>query len=86
MNSDAVLAVLPDYKDQAMSMREITDALGLDSISYTDKRRTRQRLARALKVLVKWGQVSCELRQQGIHLHNIYWKNGTGIHDTICDI
>jgi len=85
MNPDAVLAVLPPHKDQAMSFREIAEALGLESSSHTDKHRKKQRLARALRVLVKWGQVSRELKQQGIHLHNVYWKNLGDIHNTSND-
>ena len=82
MNSDAVLAVLPPHKDKAMSFREIAEALGFDSSSsHTEKHRKKQRLARALRVLVKWGQVSRELKQQGIHLHNVYWKNLGDIHN-----
>ena len=73
MNSDIVLAALPYHKDRAMSMREIAEALGV-SKSHKDRRRIEQRLARALKVLVKWNQVSYELKWKDNHFHNIYWK------------
>lgn len=74
MNPDDVLSILPNHKDQAMSMREIAGALKLDINSNTDRRRTRQRLARVLRVLVKWGQASCETRQKGKYRCNVYWK------------
>ncbi len=35
MNPQIVLAVLPNNKDEAMSMKEIALALGLDISSYT---------------------------------------------------
>ncbi len=82
MNPNDVLSILPDHKDQAMSMREIAEALGLDTDLNTDRRRTRQRLARVLRVLVKWGQASCETREKDMHRCNVYWKTIDGVNDT----
>ena len=44
MNPDAELAVLPQHKDTVMSMREIAEALRLDSGAHIDKRRIEQRI------------------------------------------
>jgi len=36
MNHDTILAVLPDSKDDALSLKEIAQALGLEMNSYID--------------------------------------------------
>ena len=77
MNPEAVLAVLPDNKDEAISMKEIALALGLDISSYTATGRTKRQLSRALRSLIKWGWVACDQRQgeNGYKAwHNAYWK------------
>ncbi len=77
MNPEAVLAVLPDNKDEAISMKEIALALGLDISSYTAMARTKRQLSRALRSLIKWGWVDCDRRQgENGHKawHNAYWK------------
>ncbi len=63
MNHDAVLAVLPDNEDEAISMKEIALALGLDISSYTATGRTKRQLSRILRALIKWGWVCCDQRQ-----------------------
>ncbi len=77
MNSDAVLAILPNSKDEAISMKEIALALGLDISSYTATGRTTRQLSRILRALIKWGWVGCD-RRQGDNghraWHNAYWK------------
>jgi hypothetical protein len=53
MNLEAVLAVLPDNKAEAISMKEIALALGLDISSYTAIARTKRQLSRTLRVLIR---------------------------------
>ena len=36
MNQEAILAVLPDSKDDAKSLKEIAHEMGLDITSYVD--------------------------------------------------
>jgi hypothetical protein len=55
MNHVEVLAVLPDSKEEAVSIREIAQAMGLELSSYVDWVRAERRLVRALGALVKWG-------------------------------
>ena len=77
MNPEDVLAVLPDSRDEAISMKEIAIALGLDISSYTAKGRTKRQLSRTLRSLIKWGWVGCDRRQgENGHRawHNAYWK------------
>ncbi len=77
MNPEDVLAVLPDSKDKAISMKEIALALGLDISSYTAMTKTKRQLSRTLRALIKWGWVCCD-RRQGENgqraWHNAYWK------------
>ncbi len=63
MDPEAVLAVLPDNKDEAMSMKEIAVVLGLDISSYTAMAKTKRKLSRTLRVLIKRGCVACDQRQ-----------------------
>jgi predicted transcriptional regulator len=77
MNSEAILAVLPDSKENAISMNEIALALGLDISSYTALGRTKRQLSRTLRALIKWGWVDCDVRQNengNKAWYNIYWK------------
>jgi predicted transcriptional regulator len=77
MNPEAVLAVLPDNKDEAMSMKEIALALGMDISSYTAMGRTKRQLSRTLRSLIKWGWVACDHIQDEESKrfwHNVYWK------------
>lgn len=77
MNPETVLAVLPDNKDEALSMKEIAIALGLDISSYTVMARTKRQLSRNLRSLIKWGWVGCDRRRgENGHRawHNAYWK------------
>jgi hypothetical protein len=61
MNSEAVLAVLPDRKEDALSMKGIALALGLDISSYTAMGRTKRQLSKTLRTLMKQGYVACEV-------------------------
>jgi predicted GNAT superfamily acetyltransferase len=77
MNSEAVLAVLPNSKAYALSMNEIALAMGLDISSYTAMSRTKRQLSRTLRTLMKRGYVACDVRQgENGHKawHNAYWK------------
>ena len=64
MNHEEVLAVLPDSKEEAKSIKEIAQAMGLEVSSYVDWVRAELRLVRALGVLIKWGWVAYEERQK----------------------
>jgi predicted transcriptional regulator len=77
MSPEAVLAVLHDSKDDALSMNEIALAMSLDISSYTAMGRTKRQLSRALRSLIRWGYVACEIRQseEGHKAwYNAYWK------------
>ena len=77
MNHEAVLAVLPDSREEAKSIKEIADAMGLKISSYVDWVRTELRSVRALGALMKWGWVDCDERQkeEGHKFwYNAYWK------------
>jgi hypothetical protein len=55
MNYEPLLAVLPDNKEDAKSMKEIALALGLDISSHASWIREQRTLARVLRILIKWG-------------------------------
>jgi hypothetical protein len=77
MNHEAVLAVLPDSRDEARSIKEIAQAMRLEISSYADWVRAERRLVRALGALVRWGWVACDERQkeEGHKFwYNAYWK------------
>ncbi len=77
MNHDAILAVLPDSKDDALSLKEIAQALGLEMNSYVDWIRAERRLASSLRALARWGWVASDRRQNedGHRFwYNAYWK------------
>jgi len=77
MNQDAILAVLPDSRDNAKSLKEIAQALGLELNSYMDRIRAKRRLSSSLRSLAKWGWVASDRRQreEGHKFwYNAYWK------------
>jgi predicted transcriptional regulator len=77
VNHEAVLAVLTDSKEEALSMREIAQTLGLDISTYTNRIRTRRSLARVLRALIKWGWVESDKRQRSEgskFWFKAYWK------------
>ena len=81
MNHEAILAVLPDSKDDALSLKEIAQALGLEMNSYVDWIRAERRLASSLRALAKWGWVTSDRRQKkdGHRFwYNAYWKTELG--------
>ena len=63
MNHEAILKVPPDSKEEAISLKQIAQAMGLKISSYTDQISVQRRLARSLRTLIKRGWVKCELRQ-----------------------
>jgi hypothetical protein len=64
MNHEAVLAVLPSSKEEAKSLKEVAQAVGLEVSTYTDWIRTERSLARVLRILVKWGCVASDRMQR----------------------
>ena len=64
MNHEEVLAVLPDSREEAKSIKEIAQAMGLEITSYVDWVRAERRLVRVLGALTKWGWVACDERQK----------------------
>ena len=76
-NSETVLAALPDSREDAKSMKEIAQAMGLDISSYIDWIRAERRLASSLRSLIRWGWVAYDRRQNedGHRFrYNAYWK------------
>ena len=77
MNQAAILAVLPDSKDDAKSLKEIANEIGLDITSYVNWIRVERRLSSSLRALARWGWVDLERRQreEGHKFwYNAYWK------------
>ena len=77
MNQEAILAVLPDSKDDAKSLKEIAKEMGLDITAYVDWIRVERRLSSSLRALARWGLVALERRQreEGQRFwYNAYWK------------
>ena len=77
MNQEAILAVLPDSKDDAKSLKEIAKEMGLDITAYVDWIRVERRLSSSLRALARWGFVALERRQRDDghkFCYNAYWK------------
>ena len=77
MNQEAILAVLPDSKDDAKSLKEIANEMGLEITTYVDWIRVERRLSSSLRALARWGLVALERRQreEGQRFwYNAYWK------------
>jgi hypothetical protein len=77
MNPETLLAFLPNSGGDALSLNEIALAMGLDTSSHTAAARTKRQLSRVLRALMKWGWISCDLRQgENGHKawHNVYWR------------
>ncbi len=79
MNQESILAVLPDRAEDARSMREIAQAVGLEVRAYIDWIKAERSLARVLRKLTRWGLVASD-RRQNMEGHkfwyNVYWKVG----------
>ena len=77
MNQEAILAVLPDSKDDAKSLKEIASEMELDITAYVDWIRVERRLSSSLRALARWGFVALERRQreEGQRFwYNAYWN------------
>jgi predicted transcriptional regulator len=77
MNQDTILAVLPDSKDDAKSLKDIANEMGLDITTYVDWIRAERRLSSSLRALARWGLVALERRQRNDghrFWYNAYWK------------
>lgn len=84
MNYETILAILPDSKADAKSMKEIANAMGLEISSHARWIREQRTLARVLRMLIKRGFAACDRRQgnEGRKIwHNVYWK--TEVHPKI---
>ena len=53
MNQEAILAVLPSSKDDAKSLKEIANEMGLDITAYVDWIRVKRRLSSSLRALAR---------------------------------
>ena len=77
MNHEAILAVLPESKDEAKSLKEIAQDMELEMASYVDWIRIERRLSSSLRALARWGYVDQERRkrEEGHRFwYNAYWK------------
>jgi hypothetical protein len=77
MNHEAILAVLPECKEDAKSLKDIAQAMGLEISSYIDWIRIEKRLSSSLRTLARWGCVGIDRRQRDDghkFWYNAYWK------------
>ena len=77
MNQEDILAVLPESRDDAKSLKEIALAMELEMASYADWIRVERWLSSSLRALARWGFVDQERRQreEGHRFwYNAYWK------------
>ena len=56
-NQEDILAVLPESRDDAKSLKEIALAMELEMASYADWIRVERRLSSSLRALARWGFV-----------------------------
>jgi hypothetical protein len=77
LNHEAILAVLPESRDEAKSLKEIARDMELEMASYADWIRIERRLSSSLRALARWGYVYQERRrrEEGHRFwYNAYWK------------
>ena len=77
MNHEMDLAAFPNREEEARSMKEIAQAMGLEISTYVDWIRAERSLSRTLRALIKWGWVACDRRQREDghkFWYNAYWK------------
>ena len=82
MTHENVLAALPNSEDEAKSLKDIAQVIGLEIYTHMDWIRAERRLARVLRILIKWGWASRNRRQSdNIHRfwYNVYWKTELAI-------
>ena len=60
MNQEDILAVLPESRDDAKSLKEIALAMEQEMASYADWIRVERRLSSSLRALARWGFVDQE--------------------------
>jgi predicted transcriptional regulator len=80
VNQEDILAVLPDSRDDAKSLKEIAQdmEMEMEMASYANWIRVERRLSSSLRALARWGFVALEKRQreEGHKFwYNAYWKN-----------
>ena len=76
MNQEDILAVLPESRDEAKSLKEIAQDMELEMASYADWIRIERRLSSSLRALARWGYVDQERRQR--EEGHKFWYNATG--------
>jgi len=84
MSHETVLAALPNSRDEARSLKDIAETIGLATSTHADWIRAERRLARSLRALIKWGWVSRDRKQRvdGCKFwHNVYWKTELAIRE-----
>lgn len=64
MDHESILVVLPSSKEEAQSMKEIAQAIGLNTSTHTDWIRAERKLARSLRALIRWGWVASDKRER----------------------
>jgi predicted transcriptional regulator len=82
MSHEVVLAALPNTKEEARSLKDIAEAIGLATSTHADWIRAERRLTRSLRSLIKWGWVTFDKRQnENGHKfwYNAYWKTELAI-------
>ena len=82
MSHEVVLAALPNTKEEARSLKDIAQSIGLEIATHADWIRAERRLARSLRSLIKWGWVSRDSRQSDNghrFWYNVYWKTELAI-------
>ena len=82
MTHEAVLAALPNSEAEAKSLKDLAQLIGLQISSHTDWIRAERRLARVLRILIKWGWASRNKRQSDNghrFWYNVYWKTELAI-------
>ena len=78
MKQDEIMAILAHSEAEANSLREIAQALGLETTSYAGWIKAERGLSNTLRKLIKWGLVSCERKQRSEghrFWYNVYWKS-----------
>jgi hypothetical protein len=82
MTHETVLAALPHSEAEAKSLKDIAQVIGLEIYTHTDWIRAERRLARVLRILIKWGWAYRD-RMQKLDGHrfwyNVYWKTELAI-------
>lgn len=78
MNQEEIMAVLSLCEEEAKSLRDIAQEMGLEISSHAGWIKAERGLSSILRKLKKWGFVAC-VRKQNENGHrfwyNLYWKN-----------